>query len=186
MVDMPALDRQPTLAGTLVALRPTCIDDWAAHWAIAADRLLWEVHPAWDRYKEPVFRAYFDANLASGGSMTIIDRAAGAVIGASRYWEVDPEHQSVEIGATYLARSHWGSGINLEVKRLMIAHALDTVLAVEFRVGAGNVRSRRALEKIGAHLTDRTDISVMAGVPTEHVIYAIDREDFARGPLSRP
>ena len=152
--------------------------------AIAADPLLWEVHPAWDRYKEPVFRSYFDANLASGGSMTTIDRASGAVIGASRYWEVDPATQSVEIGATYLARTHWGSGINHEAKRLMVAHALGAVEAVTFHIGATNIRSRRALEKIGGWLTDRTDMSMMAGVPVEHVIYEITRDDFARGPLT--
>ncbi len=145
---------------------------------------MWEVHPAWDRYKEPVFRTYFDANLASGGSLTTLERATGAVIGASRYWEYDPETNAVEIGATYLARAHWGSGVNREVKRLMIGHALSSVEAVNFRVGASNIRSRRALEKIGARLTGRTDISMMAGVPTEHVIYEITREDFATGPLS--
>ena len=146
--------------------------------------MLWEVHPAWDRYKEPVFRSYFDANLASGGSLTTLERATGAVIGASRYWEVDPATQSVEIGATYLARTHWGSGINHEVKRLMVGHALGAVEAVTFRIGAINIRSRRALEKIGGRLTDRTDMSMIAGVPVEHVIYEITRDEFSRGPLT--
>ncbi len=178
------LDRQPTLIGARVALRPTRPDDWDAHWAIAADPLLWAVHPAWDRYKEPVFRAYFDANLASGGSMTIVDPATAAVIGASRFWEVDPATGSVEIGATYIARAHWGSGANRAVKQLMLAHALAAVPAVTFRIGASNGRSRRAVEKIGARLTDRRDVSLMAGVPTEHVIYEITRDAFASGPLS--
>ena len=132
-----------------------------------------------------MFRAYFEANLASGGSLTTVDRATDAVIGASRYWEVDGETRSVEIGATYLARPHWGSGINRDVKRLMIAHALASVEAVNFRIGASNIRSRRAVEKIGGRLTPRTDVSMMAGVPVEHVIYEITREDFARGPLRR-
>lgn len=184
MTDALLFDRQPTLVGDRVELRPTRSDDWAAHWAIAADPLLWEVHPAWDRYKEPVFRAYFDANLASGGSLTTLDRATGAVIGASRYWEVDPATRSVEIGATYLARALWGSSINTQVKGRMVAHALDAVEAVTFRIGASNIRSRRALEKIGGRLTDRTDMSMMAGILVEHVIYEITREDFARGPLT--
>ena len=155
-----------------------------AHWAIAADPLLWEVHPAWDRYKEPVFRAYFDANLASGGSLTALDRATGGVIGASRFWEVDPATGSAEIGATYVARAHWGSGANREMKRLMIGHALAVLPAVTFRIGASNTRSRRAIEGIGGRLTGRTDISMMAGVPTEHVVYEIDRRAFETGPLT--
>ena len=178
MADAPLFDRQPLLVGTRVELRPTRADDWAAHWAIAADPLLWEVHPAWDRYKEPVFRAYFDANLASGGSLTVTDRASGAVIGASRFWEVDPATGSAEIGATYVARAHWGSGVNREMKRLMIGHALAALPAVTFRIGATNTRSRRAIEGIGARLTDRTDVSMMAGMPTEHVVYEIDRTSF--------
>jgi N-acetyltransferase len=184
MTGTPPFDRQPLLVGRQVELRPTRPDDWAAHWAIAADPLLWEVHPAWDRYKEPVFRAYFDANLASGGSLTTLDRATGTVIGASRYWEVDRATNSTEIGATYLARSHWGSGANREAKRLMIGHALAVLDKVTFRIGASNSRSRRAIEKIGARLTDRTDVSMMAGKPTEHVIYEIGRDDFTNGPLS--
>ncbi len=131
-----------------------------------------------------MFRSYFDANLASGGSLTTLERATGAVIGASRYWEVDPATRSVEIGATYLARTHWGSGINHEVKRLMVGHALGAVEAVTFRIGAINIRSRRALEKIGGRLTDRTDMSMIAGVPVEHVIYEITRDEFSRGPLT--
>ena len=146
--------------------------------------MLWEVHPAWDRYKEPVFRAYFDANLASGGSLTAIDRTSGAVIGASRFWDVDPATGSAEIGATYVARAHWGSGANREMKRLMIGHALAVLPAVTFRIGATNTRSRRAIEGIGARITDRTDVSMMAGVPVEHVIYEIDRHAFAGEPLS--
>jgi N-acetyltransferase len=145
--------------------------------------LLWSVHPAWDRYKEPVFRAYFDANLASGGSLTILDHPSGKIVGASRFWEVDPATNSVEIGATYIVRDRWGSGVNHAVKRLMVGHALAVVDAVTFRIGAANVRSRRAVEKIGGRLTDRTDISVMAGVPTEHVFYEITRDIFENGPL---
>jgi RimJ/RimL family protein N-acetyltransferase len=66
----------------------------------------------------------------------------------------------------------------------MLGHALQVLDSVNFRIGASNIRSRRAIEKIGARLTGRTDVSVMAGVPTEHVIYQIKREDFASGPLS--
>ena len=152
--------------------------------ALTSDPLLWEVHPAWDRYKESVFRAYFDRNLESGGSLTMIGRVSGGVIGASRYWEPDPDTGSTEIGATYIARSHWGSGANREAKRLMIAHALVAVPSVHFRIGTDNVRSRRAIEKIGARLTGRTDMSEMAGVMVEHVIYEITRDDFANGPLT--
>jgi RimJ/RimL family protein N-acetyltransferase len=67
----------------------------------------------------------------------------------------------------------------------MLAHALQSVARVDFRVGAANLRSRRAMEKIGGHLSDRVDQVEMAGVIVEHVIYEITRENFASGALQR-
>lgn len=92
--------------------------------------------------------------------------------------------RGIEIGWTFLAREHWGGGTNAEVKRLMIGHALAHVPSVEFRIGETNARSRRAIEKIGAQLTDRHEIYAQAGTPVRHLIYEIDRANFASGPLS--
>jgi N-acetyltransferase len=61
-------DLQPTLKGERVTLRPCRAEDWDALYAVASDPLIWEVHPASDRYKEPVFREYFSAALASRGA----------------------------------------------------------------------------------------------------------------------
>jgi len=72
------------------------------------------------------------------------------------------------------------------MKRLMLAHALASVAEVRFLVGEGNTRSRRALETIGATLTDRREERIMAGgeiIP--HLTYVITRESFAKGPLAR-
>ena len=55
----------------------------------------------------------------------------------------------IEIGWTFLARSHWGGAHNRELKRLMLAHAFKFVDNVIFFVGANNLRSQRAVEKIG-------------------------------------
>ncbi len=179
------MDRQPTLEGALLRLRPLRADDWDATYAVASDRLIWEVHPAHDRWQEPVFRDYFDDALAQGGALAVIDRRDGAIIGSSRFQNHDPaDGGSVEIGWTFLARSHWGGRFNREMKRLMIGHALESVARVVFRVGETNLRSRGAMEKIGGRLTDRIDITQLPGGPAKHVIYEIDRASFANGPLS--
>src|SRR2546430_16403478 len=68
-------DRQPTLAGQLLELRPLRPDDWAALFAVASDPLIWEQHPESDRYKEDVFRQFFADALNSGGALVAIDRA---------------------------------------------------------------------------------------------------------------
>lgn len=179
------LDRQPVLAGEHVRLRPLRADDWDALFAVASDPLIWEQHPAHDRWQESVFRAFFDDALVNKGALVVIDAQTKAVIGSSRYQGLDEAGGgSVEIGWTFLARSHWGGRTNPEMKRLMLAHALASVAECRFVVGEGNARSRCALERIGAKLTDRREERVMAhGEMIPHLAYAITREDFARGPL---
>lgn len=176
---------QPTLAGAIVALRPVVAADWDALYAVASDPLIWAGHPMRDRWQEAVFRRFFDEALASGGGLVATDAASGAVIGFSRYDRERVEPGEVEIGWTFLARSHWGGAANADMKRLMIAHALRHFDRALFLVGETNLRSRRAMEKIGGRLTDRTyDADLPHGV-VRHVIYAIDRADFGAGPLAR-
>jgi RimJ/RimL family protein N-acetyltransferase len=179
------MNRQPVLEGERLLLRPLCPDDWDALYAVASDPLIWEVHPAHDRWQEPVFRAYFADALDKGGALVVIDKASGTIIGSSRMQGHDPaDGGSVEIGWTFLARSHWGGETNREMKRLMLSHALRFVERAIFRVGETNGRSRRAMEKIGGRLTGETEVEMRAGQPSVHVIYEITRESFALGPLS--
>ena len=179
------MNRQPTLAGKRILLRPLRPDDHDALYAVASDPLIWEVHPAHDRHQAPVFRAFFDEALAGGGALVVIDRETDRIVGSSRYDFARAGAREVEIGWTFLARSHWGGATNRELKRLMIGHALTAVEAVVFMVGETNGRSRRALEKIGAQLTDRTYSTIMAGREAAHVIYRMDAAGFAASPLVR-
>ncbi|THD37391.1 MAG: N-acetyltransferase [Sphingomonas sp.] len=169
------MDRQPHLVGELVELRPATPADFDTLFAVASDPLIWEVHPAHDRWQEPVFRKFFDDGMASGGMLVATDRASGAAIGSSRYGLTRALPGEVEIGWTFLARSHWGGRYNGEMKALMLDHAFKTMERVILLVGENNGRSRRAVEKIGGHLTDRTHHADMAGKPVVHVVYAIDR-----------
>ena len=72
------------------------------------------------------------------------------MIGSSRFHGYDEEQSEIEIGWTFLARSHWGGVYNGEMKRLMLGHAFRFVKSVIFAIGPGNLRSQRAVEKIGA------------------------------------
>lgn len=180
------LDRQPVLEGEHVRLRPLAKDDWEALFAVASDPLIWAQHPAHDRWQEPVFRAFFDDALANRGALAVIDAQTGEVIGSSRFQGLDEAGRgSVEIGWTFLARSRWGGRYNHEMKRLMLAHALASLGECRFIVGETNTRSRRAMERIGATLTDRREERIMAGgAVVHHLTYAITRESFASGPLA--
>jgi RimJ/RimL family protein N-acetyltransferase len=142
-------DLQPVLNGELLELRRLRAEDFDGLYAVASDPLIWEQHPARDRHKEEVFREFFREGLEWGGTLVALDRRGGRIIGSSRFHGYDGEKSEVEIGWTFLARSHWGGLYNGEMKRLMLDHAFRFVERVIFLVGPGNIRSQRALEKIG-------------------------------------
>ena len=142
-------DRQPHLKGALVELSPLRPEDYPALSAAGSDPLIWEQHPAADRYKEDVFKRYFDDALASGGALIARDANDGNVIGTSRFHGYDEAASEVEIGWTFLVRSHWGGRYNGEMKQLMLRHAFRFVRNVVFLIGPDNVRSQKAVEKIG-------------------------------------
>jgi len=144
------MNRQPTLQGERLELRPLQAEDFEALYAVAADPLVWEQHPEHDRWREAVFRRYFDEQLASGGGLAIVDRATGAAIGSSRYHDYDAERGEVEIGWTFLGRAYWGGAVNGELKRLMLGHAFASVERVVFCIAHENIRSQRSVEKLGA------------------------------------
>lgn len=174
-----AMDLQPTLTGARVVLRPLHESDRDALYAVASDPLVWALHPAHDRHEPEVFRTFFDDALASGGALVAIDPRTSEIIGSSRYDFERAEPGEIEIGWTFLARAYWGGAVNAEIKRLMLAYAFNWVDTVIFLVGENNLRSRRALEKIGARLTTRTHYAVMAGGEVVHVIYVMTRAEFA-------
>ena len=169
------MDLQPTLEGDLTILRPTVPEDWEGMYAAASDPLIWEVHPAHDRWQEDVFREYFADALASHSSLTVFDKANDEIIGASRYYGYDPGLDEIEIGWTFLKRAYWGGGYNRDIKRQMVNHILAHVGVVIFQVGEHNWRSQRAMVKIGAELRDevRERAYGAGGTVVRQLIYEI-------------
>jgi RimJ/RimL family protein N-acetyltransferase len=144
------IDRQPILSGALVALRPLRTDDLPALQAVASDPRIWEQHPAKDRIEPTAFGRWFDEALASGGALTVIDQGDHNIIGSSRFDHFDRSRSEIEIGWTFIARSYWGGTYNGELKQLMLRHAFGSVRNVVFKIHSENMRSRRAVEKLGA------------------------------------
>jgi len=170
-------DLQPILKGEFLELRPLRAEDFHDLYAVASDPLIWEQHPFSDRYQVEVFKEFFREALESRGALIAIDAKDGQVIGSSRFHGYDETKSEVEVGWTFLARSHWGGVYNRDMKRLMLRHAFGFVEHVIFVVGVRNLRSQRAVEKIGAvRAGSRTDaggresfvyqiIAEIAGVP---------------------
>lgn len=168
-------DLQPTLKGQLVELRPLRAEDFHDLYAVASDPLIWEQHPVRDRYKPEVFRAFFREALECGGTLIASDAKEAKIIGSSRYHGYNEEQSEIEIGWTFLARSHWGGLYNGEMKRLMLRHAFRFVERVVFLVGPKNFRSQKAVEKIGGVLSG----SRLDGGGRESLVYQITASAFA-------
>ena len=165
---------QVVLESQTLRLIPLQPEHWPALMQAASDPLIWTLHPEPERYKPEVFRPVFDGGLASGGAYLITDRQSGEVLGTSRYYEFDAAQQEVAIGYTFLVRSRWGGATNTELKHLMLNHAFTFVSTVWFHVGEQNLRSRRAVEKLGARYT-HTDITSPTGVARATVFYRLDK-----------
>ncbi len=167
-----AFDSQPVLKGELLELRPLRSEDWRDLYAVASDPLIWEQHPD-DRHVEAVFQEFFRVAMASGGALIAADASTQRVIGTSRYHGYDAGKSEVEIGWTFLAKSHWGGIYNGEMKRLMLQHAFQFVDRVLFIIAPGNLRSQRAVEKIGGlRAGSRPD-----GDGGENYVYSITAPD---------
>jgi RimJ/RimL family protein N-acetyltransferase len=170
-----AFDLQPHLRGELIELRPLAPNDWGELFAIASDSLIWEQHPEPDRYKEEVFRIFFKDAMASGGAFVIIDRKTQQIIGSTRFYGYDAEKSEIEIGWTFLARKYWGGQYNAEMKRLLLNHAFRFVESVVFFVGEDNVRSQKAMEKLGAIKVGTATRTYGNRPPARNLKYVIKR-----------
>lgn len=168
------------LQTNLVAAAPLAASDFERLLAVAADPMIWEQHPNPDRYKREVFSTYFKGALESGGALLITDAATNAVIGCSRFYDYEPDRREVKIGYTFFARSCWGKGYNAEAKQLMLQHAFQYVDSVIFHVGAQNLRSRRAMEKLGAAFLGEEDVAYYGEATKRNVVYRIRKEDWEK------
>ncbi len=131
-----SFDLQPILKGELLELRPLRAEDFHDLYAVASDPLIWEQHPIKNRYEEEPFKMFFREALESDGASVAIDLNDGQIIGSSRFHGYDAAKSEIEIGWTFLARSHWGGIYNREMKHLMLRHAFRFVNSVVFLVGS--------------------------------------------------
>src|SRR5438552_11601678 len=168
-------DLQPTLQGNLIELRPLARENFDALFAAASDPLIWEQHPENDRYKREVFQKFFEGAMESKGAFAIIEPTSGRMIGSSRYCNLNPAESEVEIGWTFLERAFWGGSYNRELKSLMLNHAFRFIDRVLFVVGKNNLRSQRALAKIGARFLKKVELPARDGTMMSTLVFFITR-----------
>ena len=169
---------QPQLTGETIQLRPLQSTDFEALFAVAADPLIWQQHPEPTRYQRPVFEKYFASAIEGNAAFVVIDKVSGDIIGSSRYYEWNEQENEVAIGYTFLARAYWGGATNREMKQLMLEHIFQTVDRVWFHIGKDNLRSRKAMEKIGGEFS-HVETTNVGDLLRETAFYKIDKEKYS-------
>jgi N-acetyltransferase len=174
MSTAPSFYLTPELTGETLLLRPLQADDFDALYAVAADPQIWALHPQPDRYKRDVFASGFFSSALDNGALAILERNSGRMLGSSRFYEWNPELREVAIGYTFLGRNAWGGTVNAELKQLMLDYAFQWAKRVWLHIGADNLRSRRAAEKIGASLSHIEDKTIL-GQTIPYAMYVLEK-----------
>lgn len=173
--------RPAVLEGRGIRLEPLREDHHDALVAAAADGRLWELWfvavPAPDQvrtYLVDAIKGQTDGHMLP---WVVRDLSIGAIVGSTRYHDIVPAIDRVEIGFTWYAQSRQRTSVNTTCKLLLLAHAFDTLgcRVVGLRTDIFNFRSQRAIEALGAkkdgvlrHFGARRD-----GSPRDTVMYSI-------------
>ena len=144
-------------------------NDFNLLYNIGKNKQIWEQHPENDRWKREKFKIFFDNGIKNKfGIYGIFDKSKNTVIGSTRYYLYSKKN-SIKIGFTFLTPEYWSTDTNLQIKTLMLGYAFNYVDNIYFDIGKNNIRSRKAIEKIGATLHLDADIG--------NVLYILRFED---------
>ena len=166
----------PVLENDLIIAQPLKEDDFERLFKVASDPLIWEQHPNKERYKREVFKVFFEGAIESKGAFLVTDKSTNKTIGSSRYYDYNIDESCVTIGYTFIAKDHWGSKYNRALKSLMLDHAFEYVDTVYFHVGAENIRSQKAMIKLGAVKHGEIEMRYHGEEIKLNFIYKMDKE----------
>jgi RimJ/RimL family protein N-acetyltransferase len=177
-----------TLSGRYVRLEPLEMRHAAGLFNVGRESSIWEwlaldalsTQGDAERYIQEALSA------AAGGAeipFAAIDLASGAVAGTTRFLEIRPPDRALEIGWSWYGVAYQRTALNTEAKLLLLTHAFDVWGAqrVQFKTDARNVRSRRAIERLGAKpegILRRHSIIRKNGNPRDSAYYSIIREEW--------
>ncbi len=170
---------QPSfISNEWVTLIPLEEIDFEQLYSVASDPLIWEQHPNKNRYKTEVFENFFKGAFESGGAFLISNTQSGEPIGSSRFCNYNEEKKSIEIGYTFYSRECWGKPFNLSCKKLMIDYAFQFIETINFVIGVNNIRSQKAIEKLGAIKTGEENVAYYGEASQLNFIYTIEKKNW--------
>jgi RimJ/RimL family protein N-acetyltransferase len=154
---MTWVDPATTLRGEHVRLEPLAFSHASDLLVAAQDDAIWSYMSIHRPQSIEDVHAWITATLTerdAGESVpfAIVEPATDRAIGSTRYMDIQPENNALEIGWTWLGSAYWRSAINTECKYLLLCHAFETLDAhrVQLKTDLRNVRSQNAIARLGA------------------------------------
>lgn len=144
-----------TLSGSMVELRPLDAIHFAELDALAKDERIWEFYAVNGGNSNSLLNALqtglSERKKGNHYPFVVYHKASGKLIGSTRFTDITPAHNKLEIGWTWLHPNYWATAVNYECKLLLLTYAFETlgVYRVQFKTDVLNVRSYKAIEKIG-------------------------------------
>ncbi|WP_294247252.1 GNAT family N-acetyltransferase [uncultured Chryseobacterium sp.] len=166
---------QTLLGNEKYQLIPLQQGDFESLYEVASDPRVWEQHPNKDRYRREVFENFFKGALESRGAFKIVENATGEILGSTRFYDYDEENNSIFIGYTFYGTKSWGKKINPQIKELMLEYIFQFVETVYFHVGKDNIRSRTAMERLGAENLGEHEVAYFGEPSRINILYQIQK-----------
>ncbi len=144
------------LTGQRAKLVPMNTDHIEGLFEAGTDARIWTYMPLKVETIEDAKRLVDDALLARDQGFEfpyiVLDQETDMIVGSSRFLNISKLNRSVEIGWTWYNPTVWRTRINTECKYLMLSHCFETLstIRVEFKTDSRNIRSGRAIERLGA------------------------------------
>ncbi|MEK6154263.1 GNAT family protein [Flavobacteriaceae bacterium 3-367] len=181
-----------TLENEAVRLSPLELDNFHELYPIASQPKLVQYSPSDietpEALKNYVTVALEQREMKTSIPFIIYDKGKGRHAGCTRYMNIDWHNKVLEIGATWIGREFQGSGLNAQMKFLMLNHAFDEMgfEKVEFRVDERNLRSRKAVEKLGGVLEGifRKNVYLLDGFKRNTCCYGILKEEWDKARIT--
>lgn len=169
-----------------VLLKPMDRGDVAGIFAAAYYLEIWPYLPITVESEEDVEKYVASALLAKQQEkefpFVIIDPKTSAIIGSTKFMDIDVKHKRLEIGFTWLTPSYWRTAVNTNCKYLLLQYAFETLGSqrVQIKTDHENLRSQKAIERIGAIKEGvlRNHMIRKDGTTRHTVMYSITKEDW--------
>lgn len=143
------------LTGQTVDLLPLNKEHFSVLENLAKDKQIWEFY-TYDCSDTNTFlnffnTAFIERDNGSQYPFVIFHKQQNKIIGSTRFIDIQPKHKKLEIGTTWLHPDYWGTALNFECKLLLLTFCFENLNAhrVQLKTDVLNVRSRKAIEKIG-------------------------------------